>query len=68
MGLAAFACAWLAAVPVFDAISLKSHLSMPLDGWLFRAAVLCCVPMIASAALPLLRAGRADPARLFGHV
>jgi hypothetical protein len=66
MGAAAFAAAWLAAIPVFDLVSRKSHLFLPLDGWLLGTAAALCLPMIASAALPLVRAARAEPAGLFG--
>ena len=66
MGAAAFAAAWVAAIPVFELVSRKSHLSLPLDGWLFGTGLALCLPMIASAALPLVRAARAEPARLFG--
>lgn len=65
MGALAFAAAWLLAIPVFDLVSRKSHLSLPLDGWLLGTGLAWCVPMMASAALPLLRAARAEPARLF---
>jgi putative ABC transport system permease protein len=66
MGAAAFAAAWLVAMPVFALVSRKSHLFLPLDAWLLGAAAALCLPMIASAALPLVRAARAEPARLFG--
>ena len=65
MGSAAFAVAWLGAIPLFAVVSDKSHLYLPLDGTLLGAAAALCVPMIASAALPLVRAARAEPARLF---
>jgi putative ABC transport system permease protein len=66
MGCAAFAAAWLAAIPVFALVSRKSHLFLPLDGWLLGTGLAVCIPMIASAALPLIRAARAEPAGLFG--
>ena len=62
MGGTAFALAWLMAIPVFDLIAQKSHLSLPLDGFLLATAGALCIPMIAVAAIPLLRVGRADPA------
>ena len=65
MGAAAFAIAWALAVPVFRGIAQASHLSMPLDGTLLGVSLLLCVPMMVSAALPLARASRADPASLF---
>jgi len=65
MGSAAFAVAWLGAIPLFALVSDKSHLFLPLDGTLLGTAAALCVPMIASAALPLVRAARAEPARLF---
>ena len=65
MGSAAFAVAWLGAIPLFAVVSDRSHLYLPLDGTLLGAAAALCVPMIASAALPLVRAARAEPARLF---
>ena len=65
MGAAAFAFAWVLAWPVFGGIERVSHLSMPLDGTLLAIALALCAPMIASAALPLARAMRADPASLY---
>ena len=66
MGALAFAGAWLAAIPAFDAIARASQLAMPLDAWLFGVVLALLIPMAASAGVPLLRAGRADPAHLFG--
>jgi hypothetical protein len=65
MGAAAFSIAWMLAVPVFRGIGQASHLSMPLDGTLLWVSLLLCAPMMASAAVPLARASRADPAGLF---
>ena len=65
IGAAAFAIAWSLALPVFRGIGHASHLSLPLDGTLLGVSLLLCAPMIASAALPLARASRADPAGLF---
>ena len=65
IGGAAFAAAWLGAIPLFAVVSDRSHLFLPLDGELFGTALALCVPMIASAAAPLVRAARAEPARLF---
>ena len=53
------------AIPLFALVSDKSHLYLPLDPTLLGTALALCVPMIASAALPLVRAARAEPARLF---
>jgi putative ABC transport system permease protein len=66
MGTLAFGGAWLAAIPAFAAIAAKSQLAMPLDAWLFGVVLALCLPMAAAAATPLLRAGRSDPASLFG--
>lgn len=66
IGATAFGVAWLAAIPVFAAIAGKTHMVLPVDAILLGSAVLLCAPMMAAAGLPLLRAGRADPARLFG--
>jgi putative ABC transport system permease protein len=66
MGAVALTAAWLVATPVFEIVSRKSHLFLPLDAWLFGTLLVLCVPMIASAALPLVRAARAEPAGLFG--
>ncbi len=65
MGGLAFALAWVAAIPVFAVIERLTHLSLPTDLHLLLGAGLLCLPMIATAALPVLRAGRADPASLF---
>lgn len=65
IGAAAFAGAWLAAWPVFDVIAARTHLALPLDAALAGGAAALCAPMIAVAAAPLWRAGRADPAALF---
>lgn len=65
MGAAGFALAWVLSVPVFHGIARVSQLQMPHDGTLFAVAVALCVPMIALAALPLLRAGKAEPAALY---
>jgi putative ABC transport system permease protein len=65
MGAAGFALAWLAAIPVFGSVASKSQLSMPLDAELLAITLALCIPMVVSAATPLLRAGRADPAGLF---
>jgi putative ABC transport system permease protein len=67
LGAASFAAAWLGVWPVFAIVAAKTHLFLPLDAWLLGAGLALCVPMIASAALPLLRAARADPARLFAR-
>ena len=67
LGAVSFALAWLAVWPVFAVVSAKSHLSLPLDSTLLGAGIALCVPMIASAAWPLLRAAHADPARLFAR-
>ena len=68
MATMAFSAAWLAAVPAFEAISRRSQLAMPLDSWLLGVVLALCLPMAAAAAAPLVRAGRADPAGLFGAV
>jgi putative ABC transport system permease protein len=65
LGGLAFVLAWLTAIPVFAVIARLTHLSLPPDGHLLLSAGLLCLPMIATAALPVLRAGRADPASLF---
>jgi len=65
MGAVSFSVAWLLAVPVFRGIAHVSQLSMPLDGTLLGVSLLLCTPMMASAALPLARAARVDPAGLF---
>jgi putative ABC transport system permease protein len=65
MGAVAFAVAWTFAVPVFRGIAQASHLTLPLDGTLLGVSLLLCLPMMASAAVPLARASRADPAGLF---
>ena len=65
MGTLAFALAWGVAIPVFAVIERLTHLSLPTDPHLLLSACLLCLPMIATAALPVLRAGRADPACLF---
>ena len=67
LGAGSFALAWLLAWPVFEIVSAKSHLFLPQDAWLLGAGIALCVPMIASAAIPLVRAARADPARLFAR-
>ncbi|HEX2829955.1 MAG TPA: ABC transporter permease [Burkholderiales bacterium] len=67
LGGGSFALAWLLVWPVFAVVSAKSHLFLPLDAWLLAGGVALCIPMIASAALPLLRATRADPAKLFAR-
>jgi putative ABC transport system permease protein len=67
LGAVSFAAAWLGVWPVFAIVAAKSHLFLPLDAWLLGTGLALCVPMIASAALPLLRASRADPARLFAR-
>jgi hypothetical protein len=66
MGAVALMAAWLIAMPVFGIVSRNSHLFLPLDAWLFGTLLVLCVPMMASAALPLVRAARAEPAGLFG--
>lgn len=66
IGATAFGVAWLAAIPVFAAIAGKTDMVLPVDAILLGSAILLCAPMMAAAGLPLLRAGRADPARLFG--
>ena len=65
MSFLAFALAWIAAIPVFALIERLTHLSLPTDPHLLLSAGLLCLPMIATAAWPVLRAGRADPASLF---
>jgi putative ABC transport system permease protein len=67
LGTGSFALAWLLVWPVFSIVASKSHLFLPLDFWLLGAGIALCIPMIASAALPLLRAARADPAKLFAR-
>ncbi|MEW6690860.1 MAG: FtsX-like permease family protein, partial [Pseudomonadota bacterium] len=57
MGSAAFAFAWLAAVPVFETVARRSQLFLPLDATLFGVVAALCAPKLASAAMPLLRAG-----------
>jgi putative ABC transport system permease protein len=64
-GALAFAVAWALAVPTLRGIAHVSHLSMPLDGTLLWVTAVLCAPMMATAAVPLARASRADPARLF---
>ncbi len=65
MSFLAFALAWIAAIPVFALIERLTHLSLPTDPHLLLSAGLLCLPMLATAAWPVLRAGRADPASLF---
>jgi putative ABC transport system permease protein len=65
MGAVAFALAWLAAAVIFEVVAHRSQLSLPLDSTLLGVALALCLPMLASAAAPLLRAGRAHPAKLF---
>lgn len=65
LGGLAFTLAWVGAIPTFALIARLTHLSMPTDLVLLGQAALLCLPMIATAAIPLLRAGRADPASLF---
>ena len=48
-----------------DWIERVSHLSMPMDATLLAIALSLCLPMFGSAALPLVRAMRADPASLY---
>jgi putative ABC transport system permease protein len=67
LGVASFALAWLAVWPVFAIVAAKSHLSLPLDATLLGAGIALCIPMVASAAWPLLRAAHADPAGLFAR-
>ncbi len=65
LGGLAFGLAWLAALPTFAAIARLTGLSMAADWRLLAESTLLCLPMMATAALPVLRAGKAEPARLF---
>lgn len=67
LGVVSFALAWLCAAPVFAVVAAKSHLFLPLDSRLLGTGIALCVPMIASAAIPLARAAHADPAALFAR-
>ncbi len=67
LAAAAFAAAWLAAIPLFERIARVSTLVMPLDASLLLGAFALCLPMVLAAAAPLVRAGRADPAVLFAQ-
>lgn len=65
LGSLAFGLAWLAALPTFAVIGRFTGLSMNADWRLLAESSLLCLPMMATAALPVLRAGNAEPARLF---
>ncbi len=65
LGGLAFGLAWLAALPTFAVIGSLTGLSMTADWRLLAESSLLCLPMMATAALPVLRAGKAEPARLF---
>jgi len=65
LGGLAFGLAWLAALPTFAVIGRLSGLSMTADWRLLAESSLLCLPMMATAALPVLRAGKAEPALLF---
>jgi putative ABC transport system permease protein len=65
LGGLAFGLAWLAALPTFAVIGRFTGLSMTADWCLLAESSLLCLPMMATAALPVLRAGKAEPARLF---
>jgi ABC-type antimicrobial peptide transport system permease subunit len=65
LGGLAFGLAWLAALPTFAVIGRLTGLSMTADWRLLAESSLLCLPMMATAALPVLRAGKAEPARLF---
>ncbi|MBI5331566.1 MAG: hypothetical protein HZB71_13270 [Betaproteobacteria bacterium] len=65
LGGLAFLLAWLCALPTFALIARITHFPLGADGRMFAESLLLCLPMLAAAALPALRAGRAEPASLF---